>query len=287
MKLLSYKVGRDLRFGAIQDQGLVDLAARMLGYSSLRQVIAENALDLARSIAEESEPDTSLNEITYLPPVPDAERIFCVGVNYGNRHQEYRDGSQAPRYPSLFMRTRESLVGHLEPILRPPESDQLDYEGEVVMIVGKPGRRIPEDRAHEHIAGLTLMNEGSIRDYIRHGKFNVTQGKNFEASGSVGPAMVTMDEISSLSDLDISTRVNGELRQQDSTANLMFPFEQLIAYISAFAHLKPGDLISTGTPTGAGARFDPPRYLKPGDVVEVASSAIGVLKNQVEDEQIG
>ena len=287
MKFLSFRAGGRDCYGALVDGKVVDLSARMPQYTSLRDLIAGGALARASEIAGECDADFALDDISYLPTIPDPERIFCVGVNYRNRNEEYRDDSHAPRYPSVFMRTRESLVGHLEPILRPPESDQLDYEGEIVMVIGKSGRRITQDRAHEHIAGLTLMNEGSVRDYMRHGKFNVTQGKNFERSGALGPAMVPIDEVGSLSELGITTRVNGEIRQQDSTRNLMFPFEHLVSYVSVFCCLKPGDLISTGTPTGAGVHTHPPRYLGPGDLVEVTSPSIGVLKNQVEDEQLG
>ena len=220
------------------------------------------------------------------PPVALPGKIFCIGVNYRDRNAEYRDASEAPTYPSIFMRTPGSLVGHDEPILRPPESLQLDYEGEIVLVIGKAGRRIPQKEAHAHIGALTCGNEGTIRDWLRHGKFNVTQGKNFERSGSVGPVLVTADEFADFTNLRVRTRVNGELRQDDTTANLAFPFAYLIAYISTFAKLVPGDAIFTGTPTGAGARFEPPRYLVPGDVVEVEVDGIGTLRNAVADEVI-
>jgi 5-carboxymethyl-2-hydroxymuconate isomerase len=175
-------------------------------------------------------------------------------------------------------------VGHLEPILNPPESEQLDYEGEIVIVIGKAGRRIAESDAWSHVAGLTLMNEGSVRDWLRHSKFNVTPGKNFERSGSIGPWMVTADEFAAGAVLHLTTHVNGELRQDDTTANLIFPFARLIAYLSSFMRLVPGDLIATGTPTGAGARFDPPKYLRGGDIVEVHVPEIGTLRNTVIDE---
>ena len=170
------------------------------------------------------------------------------------------------------------------PILRPPESTQFDYEGEIVIVIGKSGRRIPEARAHEHVFGLTLMNEGSVRDWLRHGKFNVTQGKNFDKSGSIGPWIVTRDAAGDLADLDVVTRVNGEERQRGNTGTLMFPFARIINYVSTFTTLEPGDCIATGTPPGAGARFDPPKWLKAGDVVEVECPAIGILRNAVKDE---
>lgn len=286
MNLLSFGQEGKSYFGALKDGAVVNLAMRMPVYSSLRELLADGAMPQLRTLLDNSATDHHLDEIEFLPTIPDAERIVCVGVNYANRNDEYKDGGEAPRYPSLFTRTRESLVGHMRPILRPPESDELDYEGEIAMVIGKTGRRIPPQRAREHIAGLTLMNEGTIRDYLRHGKFNVTQGKNFEATGALGPTLVTAEEFERFDDIDIRTHVNGELRQHNTTANLMFPFEHLIAYISTFMRLKPGDIISTGTPTGAGARFDPPRYLKPGDLVEISSTKLGTLTNPIEDEVI-
>ena len=168
--------------------------------------------------------------------------------------------------------------------MNPPESEQLDYEGEIVLVIGKAGRRISEAEAHKYIAGLTIMNEGSVRDYLRHAKFNVTQGKNFEASGSVGPWMVTTNELNPMGKLQVITRVNRQERQNDVTDNLMFPFRFLISYLSSFYRLKPGDLIATGTPNGAGARFNPPKYLRQGDAVEVEVPGLGVLSNSIADE---
>jgi len=220
----------------------------------------------------------------FAAPIALHGKIFCIGVNYRDRNAEYKDGSDQPKYPSVFMRTPGSLVGDGENIFRPPESEQLDYEGEIVVVIGKRGRRIPRESALAHIGGLTCGNEGSVRDWMRHGKFNVTQGKNFERSGGIGPSLVTADEFKRFDDLRITTRVNGDVRQDDTTANLIFPFDYLIAYISTFAELAPGDIIFTGTPTGAGARFDPPRYLRAGDMVEVEVGGVGVLRNTVADE---
>jgi 5-carboxymethyl-2-hydroxymuconate isomerase len=253
-------------------------------FPTLRDLLPAHATEKAESISRTTPPDYSLDDIIFLPPIPNPEKIICVGVNYANRNAEYKDNSELPKYPSIFTRTPGSLVGHRSKIIRPLESSQLDYEGEIVIVIGAPGRRIPEGRARQHIAGLTIMNEGSVRDWLRHGKFNVTQGKNFEASGSIGPWIVTADEFSSFDNLQITTRVNGEIRQNDTTANLIFHFPYLLRYLSTFTLLKPGDIIATGTPTGAGVRFDPPRYLKPGDTVEVEVSGIGKLINVVADE---
>lgn len=284
MKFLSYKHDGQQTFGAVIGTGVVDLGKRHSELPDLREAIRADKLgDLALE-AGDTATDVDLADIEYLPTIPNPEKIICIGVNYANRNEEYKDGSSAPKYPSVFMRSRESLVGHEQSIMDPPESEQLDYEGEIVIVIGKEGRRIPEDKAHEYIAGLTIMNEGSVRDYLRHAKFNVTQGKNFANSGSLGPWMVTPDDVYAIRDLQVVTRVNGEERQNDVTSNLIFPFRYLISYLSTFYHLKPGDIIATGTPNGAGARFDPPKYLKDGDVVEVEVPGIGILRNTVVTE---
>ncbi len=286
MKFLSFVNNGKQTFGAATDAGLVDLGGLHPELRDLRHAIqADRLADLAIE-AMKADASTDIENVELLPTIPNPEKIICIGVNYAKRNAEYKDGSEAPKYPSVFMRSRDSLVGHEQDIMDPPESDQLDYEGEIVIVVGKEGRRIAEDKAHEHIAGLTIMNEGSVRDYLRHAKFNVTQGKNFEHSGSLGPWMVTPDELEPMSELRVMTRVNGEERQNDTTSNLMFPFRYLISYLSSFYRLQPGDIIATGTPNGAGARFDPPKYLRPGDIVEVEVPGIGVLRNSVVTESV-
>ena len=271
-------------WAAITDEGAFDLTA-LVGASSdgVHALFEPDGVRRAEDHVAGRTADAALDEITFAPLLPAPEKIICVGVNYHNRNEEYRDGSEAPKFPSLFMRAPTSFTAHGQPLVRPRESDQLDYEGEIAIIIGRGGRRIARDQATDHIAGLTLMNEGTIRDWVRHAKFNVTQGKNFDRTGSIGPWMVTADEFSGFDSLALQTRVNGEIRQDDTTANLMFPFAKLIAYISSFTTLKPGDIISTGTPPGAGARFDPPVYLKPGDVVEISSPSIGTLRNGIVD----
>ena len=282
MRFLSFShQGRD-SWGVAAGEGVIDLGARRGG--SLHQVLLEDELAEVRSAAENLSVDIPLAEISYLPPVTSPEKIACIGVNYANRNAEYKDNSEDPEWPRLFMRTIDSFTGHDQPLWRPPESHQLDYEGEIVMIIGKQGHRISEAEALNHVAGYTIMNEGTLRDWVRHAKFNVTQGKNFVPSGGLGPWMVTADEIADVDNMTVTTRVNGEQRQHDTTANLMFPFRYLISYLSTFYILKPGDVISTGTPLGAGARFDPPKYLAPGDVVEVEVPGIGLLSNGVIDD---
>jgi len=284
MKFLSFVNDGKSSFGAVSDSGVVDLGARHPELPDLRGAIRDDKLAELADEAASAEADCGLGDIEFLPTIPNPEKIICIGVNYANRNEEYKDGTEPPKYPSVFMRTRESLVGHEKNIMDPPESEQLDYEGEIVIVIGKEGRRIPEAKAHRYVAGLTIMNEGSVRDYLRHAKFNVTQGKNFAKSGALGPWMVTTDDLDPMSEIRVTTRVNGDQRQNDTTDSLMFPFRYLVSYLSTFYHLKPGDIIATGTPNGAGARFDPPKYLKDGDVVEVEVSGIGVLRNTVKTE---
>tara|TARA_B100001758_G_scaffold89589_1_gene76366 strand:- start:257 stop:1123 length:867 start_codon:yes stop_codon:yes gene_type:complete len=286
MKFISFTYENKNSFGIVKEDIVIDLTHYIDGVTDLREAIRKDKINELSEMASLTETGISLEEVRYLPTITNPEKIICIGVNYLDRNAEYKDDSELPKYPSVFMRTRESLVGHKEDILDPPESSQLDYEGEIVLIVGKDGRRIPMEQAKKHIAGTTIMNEGSIRDYLRHAKFNVTQGKNFAKSGSVGPWMVTADELDPFSSLEIKTKVNGELRQNDNTDNLMFSFEYLVSYLSTFYHLKAGDIIATGTPNGAGARFDPPKYLTAGDVVEVEVSGIGSLKNGVITEEV-
>ena len=286
MKFISFTYENKNSFGIVKEDTIIDLTQYIDGVTDLREAIRKDKLNELSEMASLTETGISLEKVRYLPTITNPEKIICIGVNYLDRNAEYKDDSELPKYPSVFMRTRESLVGHKEDILDPPESSQLDYEGEIVLIVGKDGRRIPMEQAKKHIAGMTIMNEGSIRDYLRHAKFNVTQGKNFAKSGSIGPWMVTSDELDPLSSLEIKTKVNGELRQNDNTDNLMFSFKYLVSYLSTFYHLKAGDIIATGTPNGAGARFDPPKYLTAGDVVEVEVSGIGSLKNGVITEEV-
>ena len=286
MKFISFTYENKNSFGIVKEDTVIDLTQYIDGVTDLREAIRKDKLNELSEMVSLTETGISLKEVRYLPTITNPEKIICIGVNYLDRNAEYKDDSELPKYPSVFMRTRESLVGHKEDILDPPESSQLDYEGEIVLIVGKDGRRIPMEQAKKHIAGMTIMNEGSIRDYLRHAKFNVTQGKNFAKSGSIGPWMVTADELDPFSSLEIKTKVNGELRQNDNTDNLMFSFEYLVSYLSTFYQLKAGDIIATGTPNGAGARFDPPKYLTAGDIVEVEVSGIGCLKNGVITEEV-
>ncbi len=286
MKLLRFTL-RDgnavARTGVLLEDGIVELT----DVATLDELFRapERLAAVQDAVASTDAPRHALQDVRVLPPLTAPQKIWCIGVNYQERNEEYKDNSELPKYPSLFVRNVGSFVGHGESLVRPRVSEQLDYEGELVLVIGKAGRHIPRERAFEHIAGMTLANEGSVRDWLRHGKFNVTQGKNFDASGSIGPWIVTADEHDPRAEHTIRTRVNGELRQEETTARMMFPFDMLINYLSTFATLQPGDVILTGTPTGTGWNMKPPRFLKPGDVVEVESPGIGMLRNGVADEE--
>jgi len=281
LKLLNFAVGNRTSFGAVIGDSIMDLKARL--NTDITDVLSllryDDLVEEAQTLARRGAGDYRITEIKVLKPAG-RTRYFCIGVNYPERNEEYKDGSERPKFPSLFIRTHASFSAHDEPIVRPLESDQLDYEGEIVLVIGRGGRRIPESGALEHVFGYSCANEGSVRDWLRHSKFNVTQGKNFDRSGSLGPWIVTADEVGS-EPLRVITRVNGEVRQNDTSDRMMFPIPYLISYLSKFTTLEPGDVILSGTPSGSGARLDPPRYLQPGDVVEVEVSRVGTLRNTV------
>lgn len=282
-RLATYHVSGIAKYGFVTDRGIVDLSARF-DYPTLREAIEVGALMKLAEEGARHAPDYAATDINWLPPIPAPEKIICIGVNYPDRNEEYKDGQAAPKYPSMFIRFPRSFVGHGAPLVRPKASPQLDYEGEVVIVIGKGGRHIAEGDALSHIAALSLCNEGTIRDWVRHAKFNVTQGKNFDSTGSIGPWLVPYEDESQIADIRLTTRVNSELRQDDRTSRMIFGFRYLLSYISTFTTLVPGDVIVTGTPTGAGARFDPPRFLVPGDVIEISAEGLGTLTNGVVDE---
>lgn len=273
-------------YGLVTGRGVVDLYSRYHDrWPTLREVIESDALLRVAEACAGAETDFSFDDIAWEIPIPAPEKILCVGVNYPDRNEEYKDGQAAPANPSLFVRFPRSFVGHEQPLVRPLASEQLDYEGEIVIVIGRRGRHIAENDALTHIAAVTLANEGTIRDWVRHAKFNVTQGKNFDATGAMGPWLVPFEEEAQIADIGLLTRVNGEVRQEDRTSRMIFSFRRIIAYVSTFTTLVPGDVILTGTPTGAGARLDPPVWLKPGDLIEVEAEGIGLLSNGVVDEE--
>ena len=282
MRFSTYSVDSKTYYGVATDEGLIPLSPHFPSWPTLLEVVREAGF--AELAAKAESLAVTHQDIRFEIPISSPEKIICVGVNFPDRNAEYKDGQAPAANMSLFPRFPRSFTGHERPLIRPPESEKLDYEGEIAIIIGKAGRRIAEAAAYDHIAALTLCNEGTIRDWVRHAKFNVTQGKNWERSGAIGPWLVPFVDAAQLDDVEILTRVNGEVRQKDRTSRMLYPIRKQIAYISTFITLVPGDIIVTGTPTGAGARLDPPVFLKPGDVIEVEAEGIGRLVNTVEDE---
>lgn len=283
MKLATFTADNQQFWGVATDGGMIALSQEFPQWKTLRNVIEADAIQTVLKAAEGRPVTHADGSFRWDIPVPDPEKIICVGVNFPDRNAEYKDGQEAPPNMSLFIRFPRSFVGHETPLTRPPETPQLDYEGEIAIVIGKGGRRIPEAEALSHIAGLTLCNEGTLRDWVRHAKFNVTQGKNWDGSGAMGPWLVPFTSPDQIVDVHLQTRVNGETRQNDRTGRMLFPVARQIAYISTFTTLVPGDIIVTGTPTGAGARFDPPVWLVPGDTIEIEADGIGTLQNGVVD----
>ncbi|MDQ7069159.1 MAG: fumarylacetoacetate hydrolase family protein [Rhodobacterales bacterium] len=284
MRFATYTSAGTQYYGAVTDEGIIALSPDFSQWATLRNVVEANGFDALEKAAAGRQVTHNNGDFTYDIPIPNPEKIICVGVNFPARNAEYKDGQDAPANMSLFIRFARSFTGHDQSLIRPKASEQLDYEGEIAIVIGKGGRHIPQNQALDHIAALTMCNEGTLRDWVRHAKFNVTQGKNFDSSGAMGPWIVPLKDSSQIEDVALTTRVNGEARQSDRTGRMLFPIARQIAYISTFTTLVPGDIIVTGTPTGAGARFDPPIYLRPGDVVEIEGEGIGVLRNTVADE---
>jgi 2-keto-4-pentenoate hydratase/2-oxohepta-3-ene-1,7-dioic acid hydratase in catechol pathway len=278
MRLASYNMRGRPSFGVVVGDGIVDLRARLSRFSSLLDVFRAPALTEAKAVAAGVRPDVGLSEVELLPPLLTPEKILCIGINYANRGQDY-NVTNNPKYPSMFYRAPNSLVGSGQKLVRPKISEQLDYEGEIAIIIGRECKHVPKERALGLIAGFTLCNEGTIRDWTRHGQFNVTQGKNFDATGGIGPWIET--DIDPSKPLHLIVRKNGEVTQDDTTASMIFSFADIIAYTTSFMTLKAGDIICTGTPIKKVAKADPPIWLKPGDTIEVECPSIGVLRNSV------
>jgi 2-keto-4-pentenoate hydratase/2-oxohepta-3-ene-1,7-dioic acid hydratase in catechol pathway len=274
MKLISYLHDNQPGWGIATDDGVVPLHSP--DHPTLLSVLQSGQLEAVAAQADR--PALPLAEIAFLPVIPAPGKIFCVGHNYEeHRIETARDKTQ---YPLLFMRVAESQTAHLQPIVRPAESAQLDYEGEIAIVIGKAGRRIREQDAWAHVAGYSVYNDGSIRDWQKH-TLQFTAGKNFSGTGAFGPWLVTRDTIADGAELTLETRLNGQVMQHTTTASMIFPIPVLISYISTFTTLQPGDVIVTGTPGGVGAKRTPPVWMKPGDQVEVEVSQVGVLVNTI------
>ncbi len=281
MRLASFRTAQGASYGAVTNQGIVDLGRRLGNrYSDLRTLLERNGLEEARKAAG-SPADYKESDVTWLPVIPNPGKIVCVGLNYEEHRQE--TGRDKTEQPALFLRLAESQVGHRQPILRPRESKNLDYEAEIAVVIGRAGRRISQKDSWNHIAGYSCYNDGSVRDWQRH-TVQWTAGKNFASTGGFGPWMVSADEIPAGALLTLSCRLNGERMQHATTEQMIFKIPKLIEYISSFTTLLPGDVIVTGTPGGVGARRNPPVWMKPGDTVEIEIDKVGVLVNSIADD---
>ena len=279
MKLLSFERNGRPGFGVVVGGGVVDASERLAGKPrGLREALAAGALPALERLAV-MQADFPLSDVAFAPVIPDAAaKLLCVGINYMPHIREM--GRERPDRPVIFVRFRDSIVGHGHPLMKPRESEQLDFEGELAVVIGKRARRVRKERALEYVAGYSCFNDGSVRDFQRHsGQF--TPGKNFHASGAFGPWLVTTDEIADPRELTLTTRLNGAVMQHESVGELCFDVPQLIEYCSTWTQLEPGDVIVTGTPGGVGAGRKPPVWMQPGDTVEVELSRIGTLRNQV------
>jgi 2-keto-4-pentenoate hydratase/2-oxohepta-3-ene-1,7-dioic acid hydratase in catechol pathway len=280
MRLVSFRRGGDVSYGTARDNHIREASECFRArYTDLRSVIEAGAYQQLR---EDTGGDEFVAaEVSLLPPISHPDKILCIGVNYRPHIAEM--GRQVPDYPVVFVRFPGSLVGHEDPILRPSVSVQFDFEGELAVIIGKRARHVPRDSALDYVAGYCCFMDGSVRDWQRHTP-QFTAGKNFHRSGAVGPAVVTTDEIPDPSLLQLRTSVNGELMQQGKLCDLVFDIPALIEYCSTFTELVPGDVIATGTPGGVGAARTPPKWLEPGDTVEVEIPGVGLLRSPVSDE---
>jgi 2-keto-4-pentenoate hydratase/2-oxohepta-3-ene-1,7-dioic acid hydratase in catechol pathway len=280
MKLLSFIAEGRPGYGAVKDNGVVDLGARLgrEGCATLRQLLEANRLTDAAKLVASARPDFALDTIAFAHVIPDPGKIICVGLNYRDHVAE--TGRTVTENPALFARFACSQVGHLQAMVKPKVSDDFDYEGELALVIGKAGRHIPAGRALDYVVGYACYNEGSVRDWQRHTS-QFLSGKTFADSGSFGPWLVTTDEIPDPSKLTLQTRLNGTIVQNTTTDLLITRVPELIAYISTICPLAPGDVIVTGTPGGVGAKRTPPLWMRPGDTVEVEISGIGILRNKV------
>lgn len=282
MKLISFEHQGRATYGAVVDNAVWDLG-QALGAQApdLKSLIANNLQAAAAQVVASQPTTLKFDQLTLLPVIPNPGQIFCIGLNYGEHVRE--TGKTVTESPVIFMRVNESQVAHNQDIVRPPESNRLDYEGEIAIVIGKGGRRISEADSWDHIAGYACYNDGSIRDWqVATSQWG--PGKNFWRTGGFGPWMVTSDEIAPNQNMTLTTRLNGQVMQQATTDMMIHSIPRQIAYISTFIPLEAGDVIVTGTPGGVGNKRTPPVFMKPGDVVEIEVDAIGILRNGIRDE---
>jgi 2-keto-4-pentenoate hydratase/2-oxohepta-3-ene-1,7-dioic acid hydratase in catechol pathway len=281
MKLASYIADGKEEFGIVVGDEVITLNGVLeSGAENLRDALAAGALEEMKQVAKTAKPDKKLAGLRLLPVIPDPEKILCAGINYRSHAAE--TGRDLPPQPSLFARLTNTLLGQDGEMIRPIVSKSFDFEGELAVIIGRAGRHVPAERALDYVAGYTCFCDGSVRDYQ---KISVTSGKNFPATGPLGPWMVTTDEIPDPAKLMLVTRLNGKEVQRSGTDLLIYSVQTIISFISDFTTLTPGDVIATGTPEGVGHRRTPPLWMKAGDVLEVDISSIGVLRSRIVDEQ--
>jgi len=278
VKLVSFRHAGCDSFGVLAENRVFDLACAEA--CDLKSALALGADELCRLLGR-AQVCHSLDQVQLLPVIPNPEKILCVGLNYESHRLE--TGMPEQQYPTLFTRFASTQVAHGQPLIRPGVSEKLDFEGELAVIIGREGRHIEQQDAWHYIAGLSCYNDASVRDWQMHTP-QFTAGKNFDGTGAFGPYLVTMDEFDDVEALQLTTRLNGQQVQQAPLSDLIFSIPQLLAYISSFCTLRPGDVIVTGTPGGVGVKRKPRLYLKPGDTIEVEISGIGTLSNPVIDE---
>lgn len=281
MRFATFQINGAPSWGLVEGDQIADLGAALRGhYPDLKSAIAADALGEVATAAAGA-PRHSLSAIAWLPVLPNPDKILCVGLNYEMHRKE--TGRAEVENPTIFARFANSQIGHGADIVRPRLSHELDFEGELAVIIGKPGRHIAREDAFRHVAGYACYNDGSVRDFQRH-THQFTPGKNFPGTGAFGPWMMTPGELGALDGLRLQTRVNGQVVQDATFDQMIFDVPRIIDYCSAFTRLEPGDVIATGTPGGVGAKRTPPLWLKPGDSVEVEIDRLGTLRNGVADE---
>lgn len=279
MKLASFIHSGRHSWGVVEGDAIADIGAR--GPTTLKQALAQPETFSAIKPALAGAARLALAEVSLAPVLPNPDKILCIGLNYENHRKE--TGRDIVEHPTIFTRFANSQIGHGAPIIRPKCSTHLDFEGELALVIGKPGRHIAREKAFDHIAGYACYNDGSVRDWQRH-TIQFTPGKNFMGTGAFGPFLVTPDEVGPLADLTLQTRLNGTVVQETRIGDMIFDIPTIIAYCSTFTRLEIGDVIVTGTPGGVGAKRTPPLWMKPGDIVEVEIDRVGLLRNPIADE---